>query len=652
MRATVRLFLAIAMVVLPPATARAQWTPDGVPLCTAPGAQSNPIVIPDGTGGGIITWRDSRASSADIYSQRIDGSGSALWAANGVPICTEPHDQGSPVAIPDGNGGAFIAWVDGRDSRVYLQHITSAGSVVAGWPQDGLRVTTSPYPQSEPSLVGDASGGGFVACIERLTDQSMRIVCQRLTPTGSVSVGWPAGGFVLDHGFPAQHEYSESFYSVRLVSDGRGGAIAAWWDEGVSCSPGYGCSFSDKIAFTGVSALGALRFRGGARDLRGIPAIAPDDSGGFIGCAETPFSTGVFPDIAACRVLANGIVGWQTPLSTAPFSQYSPAVAADGTGGFFCVWIGDRMYRYEPVLYASHLGATGALKPGWLSGGTPICRASPEQRSPLVVAVPNGGGAFCWQDLRNGNWDIYAQIVTAAGQIAAGWVADGVPLCKAPGDQVSPSMTAVGAGGAIVAWQDGRSGQSDIYAQAIRFDALVPTQLSLVSAEATPTEVRLRWYADLTSDATVYRRQENSEWTPLSTINSDGTSYLSYVDHAVVPGARYGYRLGIGTGQAEWRSAENWVQVPSAPLLALEGLRPNPCTGPAWISFSLPTAAPAALDVLDLHGRRIAHREVGLLGAGGHTVVFEEAEGLAPGVYLLRLVQGDRMKTTRAVLFH
>ena len=44
----------------------------------------------DGAGGAIIVWADERWGTADvdIYAQRIDGSGSPLWAANGAPVCT------------------------------------------------------------------------------------------------------------------------------------------------------------------------------------------------------------------------------------------------------------------------------------------------------------------------------------------------------------------------------------------------------------------------------------------------------------------------------------------------------------------------------------------------------------------------------------
>ena len=63
--------------------------------------------------------------------------------------------------------------------------------------------------------------------------------------------------------------------------------------------------------------------------------------------------------------------------------------------------------------------------------------------------------------------------------------------------------------------------------------------------------------------------------------------------------------------------------------------------------FSLPTDAPARLDLLDVAGRRIASHEV---DAGQHTLDIGEGQRLAPGLYLVRLTQGANTRTTRVWL--
>ena len=64
------------------------------------------------------------------------------------------------------------------------------------------------------------------------------------------------------------------------------------------------------------------------------------------------------------------------------------------------------------------------------------------------------------------------------------------------------------------------------------------------------------------------------------------------------------------------------------------------------VALSLPTSAPATLEVLDVTGRRVAVRELGGAVAGEQVVSIEEAN--RSGVYLLRLSQGGKTVTRRA----
>jgi hypothetical protein len=91
--------------------------------------------------------------------------------------------------------------------------------------------------------------------------------------------------------------------------------------------------------------------------------------------------------------------------------------------------------------------------------------------------------------------------------------------------------------------------------------------------------------------------------------------------------------------------------VPDAPLaFALDPVRPNPSRGGALtVRFSLPTDAPARLELLDVAGRRIASHDV---GAGQHTIDFGAGQRLEPGLYLVRLTQGANTRTTRVAVLH
>jgi hypothetical protein len=84
---------------------------------------------------------------------------------------------------------------------------------------------------------------------------------------------------------------------------------------------------------------------------------------------------------------------------------------------------------------------------------------------------------------------------------------------------------------------------------------------------------------------------------------------------------------------------------------ALDGARPNPVSNARLhISFSLPSADPATLELIDIVGRRVAAREVGALGAGRHEVDLSGGTALAPGLYLVRLTQGTHHGVTRVTV--
>ena len=94
--------------------------------------------------------------------------------------------------------------------------------------------------------------------------------------------------------------------------------------------------------------------------------------------------------------------------------------------------------------------------------------ATGAQINPSIVADGAGGALIAWMDSRSGNGDIYVQHVTAAGTVAPGWPSSGLAVCTAANDQYPPVAVADGAGGVLVAWSDTRPGsQRDIYIQRV-----------------------------------------------------------------------------------------------------------------------------------------------------------------------------------------
>jgi hypothetical protein len=74
--------------------------------------------------------------------------------------------------------------------------------------------------------------------------------------------------------------------------------------------------------------------------------------------------------------------------------------------------------------------------------------------------------------------------------------------------------------------------------------------------------------------------------------------------------------------------------------LSLDALTPNPSSGSLDVSFTLPSARSATLEMIDVAGRVVWRREVGASSAGRHQAHIGGANPLAAGYYFVRLRDG------------
>jgi hypothetical protein len=197
------------------------WTTNGVPVCTASGEQTDYQIVPDGAGGVIIAWSDERSGNKDIYVQRINSSGTALWTANGVSICAATDDQSAVTLISDGSGGAILAWEDGRDgfpySDVYAQRVNASGAVQ--WTSNGIPISNSALDGFNPQIISDGSGGAYLTWCEDWAGSEYGVVAMRLD--GSGSSYWAYFVSLIDG----------AMRQVRIVPDESQGTVVVWRDS-------------------------------------------------------------------------------------------------------------------------------------------------------------------------------------------------------------------------------------------------------------------------------------------------------------------------------------------------------------------------------------------------------------------------------------
>jgi hypothetical protein len=152
-----------------------------------------------------------------------------------------------------------------------------------------------------------------------------------------------------------------------------------------------------------------------------------------------------------------------TIVCAAPFAQYQPTVTSDGRGGVIVTWWD---YRVGGDVYAQRINSAGQVR--WASNGVLLGAASLHTQPVGIIGDGSGGAIVAWQGFRGATgYGIYAQRVDSTGVVK--WTANGVPICIPPGPapESNPALVSDGSGGAIIAWEDTRSGTSDIYAQRV-----------------------------------------------------------------------------------------------------------------------------------------------------------------------------------------
>lgn len=180
------------------------------------------------------------------------------------------------------------------------------------------------------------------------------------------------------------------------------------------------------------------------------------------------------------------------------------------------------------------------------------------------------------------------------------------------------------------------------------------------SASATPSAAHVEWSVQSATGthAAIYRRDAGGLWTACAEgeVSSDGR--LVYDDTTVQPGNAYSYMMVVASRRGETFGGETFVNVPSTvgvnpgrtTEFALAGAVPNPAIDRMSVSFSLSSAAPASLELLDVAGRRWLDREVGSLGAGSHQIDIATLGQIPPGLYFLRLAQAGRVASSRVAI--
>lgn len=121
-------------------------------------------------------------------------------------------------------------------------------------------------------------------------------------------------------------------------------------------------------------------------------------------------------------------------------------------------------------------------------------------------------------------------------------------------------------------------------------------------------------------------------------VDNEGMIYAATYGEGIISCATY--KEGSDFGVEENDMTEN-VQV---------NIYPNPVRDMAQMNITLTESANVSYQIYDLSGRMVANNELGFYGQGEHTMTFN-AENLASGTYIIRVMAGNKAETAKFLVY-
>jgi hypothetical protein len=413
--------------------------------------QGSPSIAIGGYGRFVVTWMDFRDDNYDIYAQIYDSHGNPQGSNFEVNDDVGTFIQLYPAVAMDDNANFVITWIDYRNGNydIYAQRYNPQGSPSGSNFKVNDDVGSS--SQYNPAVAKDGSGNFVVAWEDYRSGQD--IYAQRYTANGS-----PAGS-----NFKVNDDAGSSGqYYPAVTKDNSGNFVITWHDNRNGNYDIYAQRYN--VSGNPLGANFKVNDDAGTLDQR-YPAISVDGTGNFA-ITWTDYRD-IIPDIYAQRYQSAGVPqgsNFKVNDDDQTATQGSPAIAKDGSGKSVIVW---EDHRYDPGdIYLQR----------YSSSGTPVGSnlmvnddgGAITQMQPAVAMNGSGNSVVTWNDFRNNNYDIYAQIYDPSGNPGGANLKVNDDAGTSP--QHSPATAIANSGNFVICWQDYRDGNYDIYAQMYQFN--------------------------------------------------------------------------------------------------------------------------------------------------------------------------------------
>ncbi|MFQ6605105.1 MAG: T9SS type A sorting domain-containing protein [Fidelibacterota bacterium] len=516
-------FIIIVFTVFLTAQSPLWDVPAGAPIRQGIHVEWQRTVAPGDNDDVIVVWSDTRNGSRNIYAQKVLPDGSQLWGEFGSPVTNLPGRQEDPVAIEDGAGGAFIAWVDYRfdvAGDIFVQHISSSGQVLMN--PSGVPLCQVAGTQITIAMCTDSLGGVFVTWQDNRNGVDQDIYGTHISFDNTVlaeGTGLPLATINGDQ------------YRKSLEYSGNHQAQLTWTDERDAVNPEiYVQRFNPDMSliFTengiNISNHEALDVGPRTTFMRGDTSLIAWQNGDFL----------------TSKVLYQ-IISSTGPLFTAPGEvtndpaiELSPRIKRDDLGNVFIEW---KDLRFDPVNgdhFVQKVTPLGTL--AWDSTGILLDTTDMVNLNVRFAPDNSGGAYFFWEQGTFPQVDIQSVHILSDGSKTY------VPVTNQPGYQFAPIAGSSGAGDVFIIYADQETGSVYLKCQLISGDQLQFSTPGLTLRTGLDGDVKYVQHG-LTSDGVQLSWEDSRDGKKIwgTAIAVDGTiseyngHIMSYGDSQSVP---------------------------------------------------------------------------------------------------------------------
>ena len=440
----------------------AQWSSDpalNLSLGDGPGDQVQPKIRPLPNGDWYVSWfsnnpNDPPPSGYDVYVQHLDPAGVELFPHNGILVAdlgnSSTQDYGLSVDVDQNILVAFLDDREGPTQQVTAAKVSPSGELL--WGKLGVQLTDDSIFHGSPKIAGTSEGNIVVAWIS-----GSETVLQKLDPDGQAV--W--NGVVLS-------ESGANYSLADLKAADDGSVIVSWVRDTGFTSDRW--MMANKLDADGQLLWGDNHVRvfdGGSLQIGSFPYFILDGSGGAV---FSWYSSRPSLQVFAQHINSNGeelfVHNGAVGSADVTRSRVSPSVSyLAETGETFLFWTEQNSLQSLDGVYGQKFDVAGQAL--WGDAGLEIIPLGTDQQI-FVQNVQSGSGAMLfWVDQAAfGSATIGAIHIDGDGQIDCPLFA----VSSTPASKSRLNADLASSGLAALAWQDSRSGNSDVFIQNVNPD--------------------------------------------------------------------------------------------------------------------------------------------------------------------------------------